>query len=413
MPTRRTILVFSTIAIAGTAGADTHRVPADHRSIQAAIDAAASGDTILVSSGTWIEHLDLGGKDLVIRGDGVAADVVLASPDGGTMLELDGDAPPTPTFADLSFTGGVDATLVQVLNASPLFERCIFRNNLRTAVADGGPCGQTSGAMFLSCLFIDNHNTNAAGLALTNSNSTVEECAFVRNIVSGQPAPYVSAGGAMYVSNWDCGINAFTIRDCDFIDNSAVWGGAMYAQGNFPSAAADLVITGCRFIGNQGSEGRCLWLWYIDGDISNSYFCGGGDQIHNGWDDMGGNVFSDSCASSELDDCDGDRVPDALAITLGLADDCNADGLPDSCTTGDPKIDADGDGIPDVCQPVPCPADLSGNGVVDGGDLGIWLSLAGYDCQADPECPADVNGDGRSDGADLGDILAAWGNCPE
>lgn len=413
MPTKLTTLILSTIAIAGIAGADTLRVPAEHRSIQTAIDNAVDGDLILISPGVWPERLELAGKNIVIQGDGSAHEVVLRSPDGGTMLELDGDTPPNPTFADLSFTGGVDAPLVRIDNASPLFERCIFRDNLRTAVADGGPCGQNSGAMFLSCLFIDNHNTNAAGLALTNSNSVVEECAFVRNIVSGQPAPYVSAGGAIYVSNWDCGINAFTIRNCDFIDNSAVWGGAMYAQGNYPSAAADLVITGCRFIGNQASEGRCLWLWYIDGDISNSYFCGGGDQIHNGWGDMGGNVFADSCNASELEDCDGDRIPDVLAITLGLADDCNGDGRPDPCTAGDPKIDADGDGIPDVCQNPPCPADLSGNGVVDGGDLGIWASLVGYDCQSDPECPADVNGDGVADGADLGAILANWGPCPE
>jgi len=395
-----------------TTVADVIHVPTDQPTIQSAIDVATDGDSILIAPGTWREHLDPLGKAVEIRGDGTAAEVILESPDGGTMLTVASQEPETTIFADLTFTGGVDDAAVRIEDASPTFVRCLFRDNLRTAAADAGPCGQISGATFLDCLFLDNRAVNAGAIYVSHSNTTFDGCAFVGNEVSGQPSPYVSAGGAIYVNNWDCGINTFTIRACDFIDNTATWGGAMYAQGVFPSAATDLTISDCRFIGNQAVEGRSMWLWYIDGDIAGSYFCGGGDQIHNGWGDAGGNVFVDDCTGAENDDCDGDRIPDALAIAVGLAADCNADGLPDGCTSNDPKIDADGNGIPDVCETPPCIADLSGNGVVDGGDLGIWLALADNDCLSDPDCLADLNDDGIIDGADIGVILGAWGACP-
>ena len=39
--------------------ANTLRVPADHKTIQAAVDAATNGDTILVSAGSYKERIHL------------------------------------------------------------------------------------------------------------------------------------------------------------------------------------------------------------------------------------------------------------------------------------------------------------------------------------------------------------------
>lgn len=50
-------------------------VPRDYLTIQAAVDAAASGDTILVRSGTYTEEVVVSGKDLRLKGVGKHAPV--------------------------------------------------------------------------------------------------------------------------------------------------------------------------------------------------------------------------------------------------------------------------------------------------------------------------------------------------
>src|ERR1044071_2703965 len=56
------------------------RVPADYRTIQGALDAAAGGDEIVVAAGTYHEILDTKGRKIVVRSSaGPAAVTVSAS----------------------------------------------------------------------------------------------------------------------------------------------------------------------------------------------------------------------------------------------------------------------------------------------------------------------------------------------
>ena len=70
-------MTLTSLLILQSAWAATHIVDAsgegDFTSIQSAVDAAASGDTINVAAGTYEESINISAKTLTIEGAGVGA----------------------------------------------------------------------------------------------------------------------------------------------------------------------------------------------------------------------------------------------------------------------------------------------------------------------------------------------------
>ena len=54
----------------------TLNVPADHLTIQAAVDAANDGDTILVGPGTYHENVEIINNNLILKGDGINSSII-------------------------------------------------------------------------------------------------------------------------------------------------------------------------------------------------------------------------------------------------------------------------------------------------------------------------------------------------
>lgn len=336
-------------ALAATLTVDDNG-PADFATIQAAISAASNGDLILVRPGTYPEALSFAGKLVTVRGDGRASDVVLSSPNGARMLQVQSGESNLLRFERLTFTGGTSEYLVQVTSGSPVFADCIFRDNTRGAFIDGQPCPSALGTSFYRCLFLSNRNPNGGAVYMSNSNCRFEDCEFISNQAVG-PTSGVNAGGAVYVNDWNCGTHTFRFTRCVFANNSAVWGGAIYSQGIYPGMATQMPVSECTFVANTASEGKSMWNWYITVPVSNSWFCGGPDQIRNWWNDAGGNNLGGNCASPPYADCDGDRISNAMEIATGLASDCDGDSVPDACAIASGSVpDANGNGIPDPCE---------------------------------------------------------------
>ena len=91
MPVRLTAILFPlalVLVLPARAAAETLLVPQVHATIQAAVDAAADGDTIQVKGGTYPEAVLVSGKtNLVLTGKGK---VVIDPPDGQAGLTLQG-----------------------------------------------------------------------------------------------------------------------------------------------------------------------------------------------------------------------------------------------------------------------------------------------------------------------------------
>jgi predicted outer membrane repeat protein len=223
------------ILLAATAASSTTiHVPGDQPTIQAGIDAAAAGDTVLVACGIYYEHNLVIGQPITLSSDMGDPDCVTI--DGQSLARLlTCDASVPPTLEGLTFTRGVD-----------------------TAVAVHG-----SGAIFRRCKWVS--NTGTRGGALRGGLSLVEDCDFEANSAT-------MWGGAIY--------GADVVRGCSFVSNEASDGGAIYesyidvAQSTFHENHAtgwggalitwDGSIDGCLFSGNTATNGGAIVAATID-----------------------------------------------------------------------------------------------------------------------------------------------------
>ena len=129
------------LCVASASAQHTVNVPADKPTIQSAIDASSTGDTVLVAPGTYYENLDLRGKAITLQSEQGAAVTIL---DGRSLAPtvsfltnetrattLNGftirNGAPTPG-------SGIHGAGVTLQSASPTLLNNVFTGNLCAAV---------------------------------------------------------------------------------------------------------------------------------------------------------------------------------------------------------------------------------------------------------------------------------------
>lgn len=258
--------------------------------VQEAIDIAGSGDSVVVSSGTYflLDTLNLSGgtagsKDLHIRSVsgavntvidaiGIEASAVRADSGESAACVLEG-------FTVINGQGSLGAGNDQggglyIDGSSPTIRACKFASNVASVGA--GAYVNNSSSRFENCAFeLNTASSQGAGLYVNNSPLLIDRCRFEMNTAV--------SNGAGLVSRASTAANTLMIQDSVFLGNQVTststssLGGGLYKRDNH-----SLQVDRCRFLSNSAGEaGGGAW---IDGGAnfssctfnSNSAIWGGG-----------------------------------------------------------------------------------------------------------------------------------------
>lgn len=236
-------------------------VPVDAPTIQAGIDSAAWGDTVLIASGTYHEYDIVLKAYVVVRGaTGDPADVIVDADSLGRVFYANAVNRETVleglTIQEGSASGtGLDALGGGILCTSSgnlIIYNCIFRYNY--ASAEGGGLKSYNGEpLILNCTFIDNYAaTFGGGLDLQGDSSSVIGC-----YISGNGALHGGGGicqrpGGAYFER--CTICSNTVLD---VGGARQGGGASFGTGARP------VLLDCEFHGNGAMYGGGLYVYNV------------------------------------------------------------------------------------------------------------------------------------------------------
>jgi hypothetical protein len=238
------------------------QVPSGHATIQAGINAAASGDTVQVAPGTYTgpsnRNLDFGGKNILLRSSAGAPSTTIDCQSLARAIRF--------------HTGETAAAIVQGFT---------IRNGLASGTFGGGILIEGGAAPTIrNCRFIANHANTGGGL-YASSSVTLTDCVFEGNSadnwgggVYGETANLPITRGTFTQNQAGLGAGIYansgttvTITDCVFTENTPLnLGGGIYASGS------TVTIRRSNFVENMGKHGAGVYVLASAGEVDSCTF---------------------------------------------------------------------------------------------------------------------------------------------
>ncbi len=251
--------------------------------IQAAIDAAVSGDDILVGPGTYFERIDFLGKNVAVTSvGGSAVTVIDADFQGPVVRFVSGEGPGARLtgfqlidgYSDLGSVDVFPGGGIAVVDASPLIEDVRITGCFGVGGSQwtAGGIGCHGGApVFRRCRIVGNLGGNGyfdganGGVAGLGSAARFENCEIAGN--TGGRGSYDCQGGyclggingaggvLWYVSPWAPGVPPATFVGCLITGNIGGSTGHAYCNPGMGGVGGNVRLINCTIMHNVGGDG--------------------------------------------------------------------------------------------------------------------------------------------------------------
>jgi hypothetical protein len=185
--------LFSTFSFGATVN-----VPGDQPTIQAGIDAASDGDTILVSPGTYVENINFNGKNVILGSLFLSTDdstyisqTIIDGSDLDATVRIQGGEDNSAKLVGMSITNGKRG--IEIIGASPTIMNCkIYDNTMPGDNSGGGIWVHNSTAHIEKCEIFSNYARSGGGIAISAYNGEVADCYIHSNTNFDGPGNQVS-----------------------------------------------------------------------------------------------------------------------------------------------------------------------------------------------------------------------------
>ena len=382
------------------------RVPSIYPNIQAGIDAANNGDTVLVADGVYAGegniNLDLKGKNIqVIAPNGPQFCVIDCERKGRGFYFHNGEKE-TCIISGFKivngFVNGIGAEGmgggIYCVNSSPTIKNCVISDN-EAYEPGGGIALENSSAIIKNCIIRNNEAHRGGGIDCYNSQGVqVINC-----VVSKNTGWNIDGGISIY--------NSFiNLVNCTVVFNTGNFG-----DGGIGGSFSTVNIKNC--IVRYNTPDNLAFSPFAPVSVSYS-------DIQGGWLGMG---------NIDVDPLFVDSFNDDYHLRHGspCVDAGTSDGAPVTDLDGNPRFDDPetepntGAGDLDYIdmgayEYIPaCHGDFNKDSDVDGTDLASFAEKYGkYECDSTSNCEDDLNHDGRVDEQDLEIFAKNFGRsiCP-
>jgi len=270
--TLRALALAGTLAVAacGPLRAATLRVDqsggGDHTTIQAALTAAASGDSVLVAAGVYAgpanRDLDFTGKAIVLASESGPAQTVIDCERLGRAFRFHTGETGAAAVIGFTIANGESAERgggILCEGASPRIENCVISGCVTgagSATGYGGGVYCSNSALALTdCVLTGNTADEGAAMYAADSSPALTRCRVVANAA-------VRGGGGIRILRGGSGAR---LTGCTIAGNSAAtYGGGIYCCYSAP------VITNCTIVGNAASNGGAVYGYDASPTITNT-----------------------------------------------------------------------------------------------------------------------------------------------